>query len=131
MSNQDDHGLERNTLYWWTAGRKNGEGEWSWGIDSNEKFDPAVIEVREPLVTVSAIEPTDEKPDDVMSRLPSRTEAIGAKTDENDSKVVSEVWSLRYRFIILQSTSSGSVEKYLRITRPRKSRDFSFIDSVQ
>ena len=118
MSNQDDRGLERNTLYWWTAGRKNGEGEWSWGMGGNENFDPAAIEVRDPLVTVSAIEPTDEKPDDVMSRLPSRTE-------------VSKVWSLRYRFIILQSTSSGSVEKYLRITRPRKSRDFSFIDSVQ
>ena len=117
MSNQDDLGLERNTLYWWTAGRKNGEGEWSWGIEGNENFDP-VIDVREPLVTVSAIEPTDEKPDDVMSRLPSRTE-------------VSKVWSLRYRFIILQSTSSGSVEKYLKITSPRKSRDFSFIDSVQ
>ena len=107
MSN---HGLERNTLYWWTAGRKNVEGEWSWGIDSNDKFDPD-IEVREPLVT---IEPTDEKSDDVMSRLPSRTEAIGAKTDENHSKIsVSEVWSLRYRFIILQSTSPGSVEEYL------------------
>ena len=106
MSN---HALERNTLYWWTAGRKNGEGEWSWGIEGNKTFDH---EVREPLVTVSAIEPTDEKPDDVMSRLPSRTESIGAKTDEHDSKVVSEVWSLRYRFIILlQSTSSGSVEK--------------------